>query len=290
MTDTQLYDINKMRTYSAVFSSTHFTNLLRKNDYSFLDSRINSDEEITKNNPSTYLEYIKSIYANLQKDYRNEYIYKNTLINEILIKTYGLKYTIAINEFRVGNSIADIVLFNGTSKAFEIKTELDSEKRLDGQLKDYTKIFKQCYVVTSENLIDKYLKIDEGIGIIALYSTARSLKMKEIRPAITNENIDAETVIKSVRTSEYKSIVKDFYGKLPEMNDFNMFDICLDLMKAIPNEELNSLFIKTLKQRKNNTDKLRTYSKELRQLALAMNLNSEKYHQLFEKLNQPIQY
>jgi len=290
MTDIQSYELNKMRNYSAVFSSTYFSNLLKKNDYSFLDSRINSYENKTKQDLPTYFDYIKYIYANLQKNYRNEYIYKNTLINELLIKKYGLKDTIAINEFRVGSSIADIVLFNGTSKAFEIKTELDSEKRLDGQLNNYTKIFKQCYVVISENLIDKYLNVDENIGIIALYSTTRSLKMKEIRPAIINENIDAETLIKAVRTSEYKAIVKEFYGELPKMNDFNMFEICLNLIKAIPSTELNQLFINTLKKRKNNTNKLKSYRKELRQLALAMNLNATNYNLLFEKLKKPILY
>ncbi len=290
MTNTELYEINKMRNYSAVFSSTHFNNLLKKDDYSFLNSRINSYKETTRHNPSTYFDYIKFIYANLQKDYRNEYVYKNTLINELLIKKYGLKDSIAINEFRVGNSIADIVLFNGTSKAFEIKTELDSEKRLDGQLNDYTKIFKQCYVVTSKNLINKYLKIDKNIGLIALYPTARSLKMKEIRPAKTNENIDAKTLIQAIRTSEYKAIVKEFFGELPQMNDFNMFETCLKLIKKIPNDELNQLFINTLKKRQNNTNKLKSYKKELRQLALAMNLSSANYNQLFEKLNQPILY
>jgi len=288
MSNIQTYELNKLRNYSAIFSSTHFTNLLKKNDYSFLDSRINSLKKSTKHNLLTYFDCIKLIYSNLQKDYRNEYVYKNTFINELLIKEYGLKDTIAINEFRVGNSIADIVLFNGTSKAFEIKTELDSEKRLNGQLNDYTKIFRQCYVVTSENLIDKYLKVDDNIGLIALYSTGRSLKMKEIRPAKINDNIDAETLIKAIRTSEYKAIVKAFYGELPQMNDFNMFEICLNLIKQIPSSYLNQLFINTLKKRRNNTNKLKSYKKELRQLALAMNLSSANYNQLFEKLNQPI--
>ncbi len=290
MKNAQLYDVNKMRNYSAVFSSTHFSNLLKKNDYSFLNSRVDFYKENKKTNLVTYFDYIRYVYSHLQKNYRNEYVYKNTLINEILIKKYGLKETIAINEFRVGNSIADIVLFNGTSKAFEIKTELDSEKRLKGQLNDYTKIFKQCYVVTAENLMDKYLKVDTNIGLIVLYNEKRSLKMKEIRPARTNEHIDAETLIKTVRTSEYKAIVKEFYGELPKMNDFNMFEICADLIKAIPNEDLHRLFIKALKRRQSNTNKLQSYNRELRQLALAMNLTPKNYKQLLEKLNQPIQY
>ena len=114
--------------------------------------------------------------------------------------------------------------------------------------------------------------------------------MEEIRPAKTNETIDAETLIKAVRTSEYKTIVKDFYGELPQMNDFNMFEICLNLIRKIPNNDLNQLFINTLKKRQNNTNKLKSYKKELRQIALAMNLNPTNYNQLFEKLNQPILY
>jgi hypothetical protein len=114
--------------------------------------------------------------------------------------------------------------------------------------------------------------------------------MKEIRPATTNDNIDAEALIKAVRTSEYKSIVKEFYGELPKMNDFNMFEICLNLIRAIPGKDLNQLFIDTLKKRQNNTNKLKTYNRELRQLALAMNLNARNYNLLFEKLNQPIPY
>ena len=69
-----------------------------------------------------------------------------------------------------------------------------------------------------------------------------------------------------------------------------MFEICLNLIKEIPNNDLNQLFINTLKKRQNNTNKLKYYKKELRQLALSMNLNSAKYNQLFEKLNQPIIY
>lgn len=290
MTETLTYlNLNKMRSYSAVFSSTSFSKLLKDDDYSFLNSRlIEYDNSFLNGKLTTYSDYLKFIYKELRKNYRNEYIYKNTLINELLLKKYGVKDTIIINEFRVGNSIADTVMFNGASKAFEIKTELDSEKRLPDQLEDYTKIFKECYVVTNEKLVEKYIKANKNIGIIALSNGKRSLKIEEVKSAKINENIDASTLMKTIRTSEYKYIVEKHYGQLPEMNDFNMFDICEKLIMKIPNNKLNELFLEVIRKRKTNTGKLRTFSNELRQLALAMNFNSDTYSLLLEKLNKPI--
>jgi len=193
-----------------------------------------------------------------------------------------------INEFRVGKSIADLVMFNGTSKAFEIKTELDSDQRLSGQLADYTKIFKQCYIVTHEALVDKYLGIDDTIGIIKLIDSPRSLKMEEVRPAKDNLVIDPETLIRSLRTYEYQSIISKYYDTLPDMNSFNMFNICNELMKEMPSEQLSRLFIDQLKERKSNTSIIKIFKKELRQIGIAMNLSDNKYHKLIVKLNQPI--
>lgn len=290
MIETLTYsNLNKMRSYSAVFSSTSFSKLLKDDDYSFLNSRlIEYDNSLLNGKLTTYSDYLKFIYKELRKNYRNEYIYKNTLINELLLKEYGVKNTIVINEFRVGNSIADTVMFNGTSKAFEIKTELDSEKRLPDQLEDYTKIFKECYVVTHKKLVEKYIKANKNIGIIALSKGKRSLKIEEVKSAKINENIDASTLMKTIRTNEYKYIVENHYGQLPEMNDFNMFNICEELIMKIPNNELNELFLEVIRKRKSNTGKLRTFSHELRQLALAMNFNSDTYNLLLEKLNKPI--
>jgi len=72
------------------------------------------------------------------------------------------------------------------------------------------------------------------------------------------------------------------------MNSFNMFDTCRDLMKQIPNEQLNHLFIEELKKRKSNTEIIRTFHNELRHLCLAMNMNAELYQELNSKLSKPI--
>lgn len=278
-----------MRSYSSVFSSTSFSRLLKHNDYSFINAKV---ERYDLNNLgksiNTYYDYIQYIYRELTKQYKFEYIYKNTFINELLLDKYGVKDTIVINEFRVGNSIADIVMFNGTSKAFEIKTELDTNKRLNNQLSDYTKIFKECYIITHESLTNKYLQEDDHIGIIELVDHTKSVSMHEVRAAKENINIDSDTLMRSIRTPEYKNIIKLYFGILPEMNSFNMFETCKGLMKQIPKEQLNYLFIEELKKRKSNTDIINTFKSELRQLCLAMNIDTSSYQELDFKLSKQI--
>ena len=281
--------IDKLRSYSSVFSRSSFIKLLQHDDYSFINAKIEKyDLSKVGKNINTYHDYIQYIYKALSKHYRNEYVYKNTFLNDLLLSKYGVKNTIAINEFRVGNSIADIVMFNGTSKAFEIKTELDSDKRLSGQLADYTKIFKECYIITHESLVEKYRQEDDYIGIIALTKRPKSVIMEEVRPAKENKDIDVDTLIRSIRTAEYKSIVKKHYGELPEMNSFNMYVTCKGLMKEMPGDQLHHLFIDELKKRKSNTNIINSFSNELRQMCFALNIDLNLYRELDFKLSKKI--
>jgi hypothetical protein len=283
--------LNKLRSYSTVFSAPSFMRLLHDDDFGFLDSKIlRYDMHKVGSEIKTYYDYIHYIYRELEKQYRNEYLYKNTIINELLLKKYGVRNTILINEFRVGNSIADIVMFNGTSKAFEIKTELDSNKRLNSQLIDYTKVFSECYIVTHESLSAKYLKEDQHIGVIELVKQNRSIKFKEVRHAKENLQIDPDTLMKTLRTSEYKNIVKAYYGGLPEMNSFNMFEICREMIKQIPSSELHHLFITELKLRKSNTRLMPQIPKELRQICLTLNASEKSCKLLEHKLQQTINF
>ena len=283
-------DIERLRSYSTIFSSTSFLRLIEMNDFSFIDKKIERfDTAKFKDREKTYSQYLQYVYKALCEGYRCEYVYKNQIINDLLLKQYKLNNTIAINEFRIGNSIVDIAMFNGISRAFEIKTELDSDKRLTNQLLDYEKLFDECYIVTHESLVDKYLNQKEETGIIVLSKEKRSLKLEEVRPAKKNDLIDCETLIKCLRTTEYKNIIKKYYGKIPNTGSFKMFDICLSLMKHIPKEELHSLMMSEFKTRKVEKDVIMSSPKELKHLCLSLNMNLYTYSILNERLNQYIQ-
>jgi hypothetical protein len=283
-------NIELLRSYSTIFSGTSFSRLILKDDYSFISSKIERYDSriLAKKENYTFGDYIKHVYKVLCKHYRNEYIYKNTIINEILIKKYGLKDTVAINEFKVGSSVADLVMFNGTSKAFEIKTELDSKKRLDGQLTDYQKLFRQCYIVTHESLLEKYKGESETNGIIVLAEKNGKLILEEVAAPKMNYELDANVLIRSLRTTEYKNIVHNYYGELPNVGAFAMFEECNNLIRKIPADKLHQLMMNEFKHRKTNNEVISTCSLELKQICLSLNLNQKSFSILTEKMNRPI--
>lgn len=65
-------------------------------------------------------------YREVEKNYKNEYFFKNIIIKNILIGCYFLNMLIMLSEFRVGFSKVDCVILNGISICYEIKFEYDS--------------------------------------------------------------------------------------------------------------------------------------------------------------------
>ena len=277
---------DKLKGYSNAFSRMSLLPIVESGDFSLLNIKIERDKDKIGKKFSTYSEYLKFAFSELRENYRCEYVYKNTLIND-LIKEYGTKNSIIINEFRVGNSVADMVLFNGTSKAFEIKTELDSDKRLNTQLSDYSKIFRESYIVIHESMLNKY-KVEDNIGIITLSVEKGKIKLTKVRKAKENNIIDVDMLMRSIRTSEYKNIVQTYFGILPNVGNCEIYDACKSMMKYIPQEDLQKLFLVEIKKRKSNNTDLKTYCNVLKQFCLSTNLNKAQYDIFYERLNKLI--
>ena len=86
-------------------------------------------EYIDSNSPIRDL--FDSIFDRLtSKDYRHEFIYKSVIAHKILLGRHSLNTAVLLNEFRVGDCKADVVVINGTSNVYEIKSERDSLCRL----------------------------------------------------------------------------------------------------------------------------------------------------------------
>lgn len=274
-----------MRSYSSAFSRRVFSDIINYGDFSHLDYLIKSYSPKVKQD-DTYLMLLKRLYRSMCKNYRCEYVYKNEIINKLLLKQFAGTQTIAFNEFRVVDSIVDLAMFNGVSKAFEIKTEYDSKKRLSHQLDTYAKLFQECYLVIPEELFDHYTAdISDNIGIVVMYIEKGQIKLRTERNAIRNTVVDPDILIRSVRCKEYKNIIKTYFGNIPEVSCYEMFDTCLDLMYQIPSDELHSLFLKEIKSRANNTKLLQKIPAEIRQMCLSLNLSQRQSEVLLSKLN-----
>ena len=127
---------------------------------------------------------MQNIYQVINASYRNEYFYKNTLLNKLLLGRHRLNTTTALSEVAVNRSKADFVLINGRAVVYEIKTELDTLDRLCTQVFDYYKAFKSVCVVTSESNYERTLKKLAGDTRVGIYVLTRNQTISHKRDPV----------------------------------------------------------------------------------------------------------
>ncbi|WP_341899850.1 sce7726 family protein [Fluviicola taffensis] len=278
------HDKESLRSLSQLLSNSVFKNLVNCNTTIFSE-RIN--KHLSDYNFLNYSEFISTLYKNLVVDYRNEYVYKNTLINELLLNKYSLETTTVINEFNIGSSIADFVLLNGEARVYEIKTEYDSLDKLTKQVSDYLKFADKVYVVASTKFIEKLLQeyFTTCVGIIEFTDENKLITVKD---AQKNELfLDHLTIFKVLRKSEYLEIVKKYFGFLPNVPNTRIFKECFSLIETIDIFEFQSLAIERLKKRQLRCPDLLLSDEtpyELKHICYSLNLNKKEYQTLFNFL------
>ncbi len=231
-------------------------------------------EQIDPSMPLT--QFFDLIYMILFKSYRNEYIYKNAIANKILLGRHSLNTSHMLTEFRVGNCKADVVVVNGTSAVYEIKSELDSFARLENQVKNYLKIFDYINVITSASQVNKLKSIlPDKAGILLL--TNRNT-ISTIRESKSNrKNTNPSILFDSLRKNEYVKAIKEYFGIVPDVPNTQIYKECKKLFSKIPAELAHDLTINILRRRR-NTRVLKEFIEEAPASlsAYAMSICSEK--------------
>lgn len=282
-------EMDRLRSYSSVFSRSVFTSLIKFGDFTAIDQVFRTYDSDRISGDLTYADYLDWMYLRLVEQYRTEYVFKNALINRILSQNKGGNITI-FNEFRVGDSIADIATFNGKSCVYEIKTEFDSPKRLEGQQQSYFKFFQECYLVVPKSQVEEYLPyIDERMGVLTLDMRKGQTFISSYRKAsLSLEYMDVDVLMRVLRISEYESIIRRFYGKLPDVGYFEMYDACKELMTNIPVEVLSRMAVQEIKKRKSCDLLYHNDKRSLTQMCLALNFNARQYVRMSDNLKKTI--
>lgn len=266
-----------------VFNKSVFANLMQGDLNDVFRKCLNHsvDERHAKNN----YERIEQIYDYLSEHHRNEYFYKNTLLNKLLLGRHSVNTTTALSELPVSQSIADFVLINGRATVYEIKTELDTLARLDSQLHDYYKVFNKVYVLTSEsNELELQNALSHtDVGIIVLTNRVTLSERKEAPE--NNDYLDYTTMFKVLRKYEYENILLHYYGYLPETTQVRYFTTCLNMFKEIPMNDAHHLFINELRGRDiKEKNEFLSVPYELKYLAYFSRFKQEDYVKLREFL------
>jgi hypothetical protein len=237
---------------SRIFSPVVLDSLTEKGYSQYLSEVCkNSGLQDEINPTTTFGQFLDLVYCLLIKNYRNEYIYKNVITNNILLGKHSLADSHMLTEFRVGNNKADVVILNGTSSVYEIKSEFDSFSRLHKQISAYLNVFDFINVITTHHLAGKIHSIlPDEVGILALSSKNY---ISTIREPVSNKlNIDLAVLFDSLRKIEYTTIIRDYYGSIPDVPNTRIYDECKRLFREIPLENAHELSIRALKSRNNS--------------------------------------
>ncbi|MBI9013209.1 MAG: sce7726 family protein [Clostridiales bacterium] len=110
---------------------------------------------------------------------------------------------ICVFEFKVNDSRLDFGVINGSSYAYEIKTERDNTTRLKKQIKDYKKVFEYVSVVTHECHIRQVMKtVGSEIGILQYKLDMGSCEFFWIRQPKINRGVQKKMQIEHLNTPE----------------------------------------------------------------------------------------
>lgn len=275
--------IKQSKHCSTAFARGVYADLLRWGDSEALtlicrNSRPAEDE--------TYLDCLRRFYRSMKRHYCCEYVFKNELAFLLREKYASEKNFIIINEFRVGNSIADLACFNGESIAFEIKTSFDSPRRLLRQMNAYKRVFDRCYIVVEEEEVDNWKDYDCDAGVIAFCHGKRGkISLREVRRAKQNMVFDVDLAMGCLRATEYESIAEQFTGKPLASPKHQHYAECLRVLKQMNTEELRAAFRTTIEKRKSSVALLRQTPRELYQVCLSMHLNEQQLSTITNQLN-----
>jgi len=242
--------VNEHRSLATLFSHTFLEKIIdgsyREHILRLTDK--SSSLQLLVDRDTTVKELLAVVYRQFSKSYRCEYLYKNTIANELLVKRHSLNSSALFAEFKTGNGWADVIIVNGTTTSYEIKTELDSVARLKSQVSTNVKMFEHNYIVTCEKNIPKITGIiDDEIGLLILEKNG---KLTQVREAVsTLDRLDPIFIFNSLRRYEYASILNSHLGFIDDLPNTEAYSVCLELFSGLPLEVIHSSFASVLRKR-----------------------------------------
>ncbi|MBI1418781.1 MAG: sce7726 family protein [Limimaricola sp.] len=159
---------------------------------------------------------------------RDEYVYKSAIAEKVLLGRHSLRTASMLTEVRVEGNKADVVILNGTSTVYEIKSERDSLTRLPSQLQAYRRAFASVNVITSEAHVDRVSDIaPRDVGILVLNCRGQ---ISEIQAATDRpERVNPATLFDVLRIQEACRILDSLGVDVPQVPNTERFGVVREL-------------------------------------------------------------
>ncbi len=204
---------------------------------------------LRESSPKPLLGLFSDAWAELVCGYRNEYVYKNEITNRQIFGIHSPRTAALHIEFPVASSIVDVAVFNGTSTAYEIKTQFDSAKRIKTQTVDYQKTFEFVYVVSDPADAEAYASdVPMTVGVYAL---KKSGSLSLIKPATSNLDAMSKMIMfRCLRRKEYTDLLFERLGVHLDFPNSLISEKCCELFCSLDMVEAHSFFVNALKKRR----------------------------------------
>lgn len=203
---------------------------------------------------STNGDVVQEAYRLLAHSYRAEYVYKNLIASKVFVGRHRAANSIMINEFHVGDAIADAVFLNGAATVYEIKTELDNPDKLEHQLAEYYKAFPLVNVVVHESACERYEKLLDGspAGIIVVGKRWRLSTRRMAREHFGD--LVTRTMVNSLRVAEIEDALRSLGIEVPNVPNGLRYGCYLEIAQRFSAREFHEAFRRGLKSRGRRAD------------------------------------
>ncbi|MFY0477390.1 sce7726 family protein [Achromobacter marplatensis] len=198
----------------------------------------------------------ESAWHEMRRAYRNEFVYKTEIAGRIVFGRHSPNTASLHVELPVGRSIVDLAVFNGTSTAYEIKTEFDTPRRLTTQTSDYLTAFDRVCLVTHPLRAESYAEIaDPRVGIFVLTDKGFLRKIRE--PLSNINNLSPQAIFSCLRKAEYVDAVSVKTGE-PVVKPSGIIQAyCGEIFQQFTRLEAHAVFVNALRKRKTDGETVR---------------------------------
>lgn len=222
---------------------------------------------------------------------RDEYIYRTALTQKkFLIGRHPLRTASMLSEFRAGTCKADLVILNGTSTVYEIKSERDSLVRLSNQVENYKRVFAKVNVITSESFVKGVcMTVPADVGVMCL---SKRYRISVVRESIEQpDRICPSTVFESLRSDEAMAILKALGVAVPEVPNTRLRGVMHALFADLEPVALHEQMVRTLKDSRSLaplSELVDQLPKSLHAAALSIPIRRGDHGRLVQTLQMPL--
>jgi hypothetical protein len=147
----------------------------------------------------------------------------------------------------VAGARIDIAVINGSMHGYEIKSAVDTLKRLPSQLEAYSKVFDYLSIVTEERHHNKVLEIlPNWVGLYVCEENSNQESIREIQPSKKNNSREGFYLAKLLLRDEIMNILNE-YEIIHRKKDRNWIqceilasNLNIDLLSGIVREKLKN--------------------------------------------------